>query len=156
MAKMVTLRDRLAAGFKQSAEQGDEVTAQTLRLVLAAINERDACARESGIQDGIDDDAIREMLNDMVAQRRAEIDRCESGARLELAAQEADEIDVLQRYLPKPLSDVELTEAIDETISSMQATKLKDVGPVLAGLKQRFNGNMDVARAKRMICERLA
>lgn len=156
VARSDVLRDQLATALKSASEVGDERAVGTLRLVLAAISERDHCAREAGHQGGIGEDAILSMLKDMVAQRRAEIDRCESVARLELAEQEAQEIAVLERFLPARLSDDETQAAVDEAIRKMGATKLKDMGPILAELKQRYNGTMDVSTAKQMLCDRLS
>lgn len=150
------LRDQLAKSLKTAAEQGDERASGILRLLLAAINERDHCARMAGHGNGISEDAILDMIRGMVAQRQAEIGRCESGARLDVAEQEEQEIEVLQRFLPAALSDDQITAAVDEAIAGLGATKLKDMGPVLAFLKERFHGTMNVSRAKQLLCDRLS
>lgn len=155
LARAKVLRDQLANALKDASEAGSERAVCTLRLVLTAINERDFCARESGHSGGISEDAIQAMLKDMVAQRRIEIGRCESGARLDLAEQEEQEIAILQQFLPAPLSQAETEAAVDAAIAGQGATKLKDMGPVLATLKERYNGQMDVSLAKQMLCDRL-
>ncbi len=149
----MSLRQRLATALKAAPETR---TAATLRLVLAALKERDHCAREAGVADELDDAAIEAMLRDMVAQREIDIARCEEAARLEDAEQEAAEIAVLQQFLPQRMSDVEIDEAVDEMIGEVGARRLKDTGRVIAALKERYYGEMDFARAKRRVCEKLA
>ena len=156
LARADLLRNELAQALKDAADKGDERTVSTLRLVLTAINERDHCARDGGHVSGIDRDAIIDMLKEMVAQRRAEIDRCESGARLDVAEQEAEEIEVLERFLPVQMSREEITEAVESAIADMDAHKLKDMGPVLSALKERYDGTLDVALARQILCDRLS
>lgn len=133
----------------------DENSAATLRLVMAALKERDHCAREAGVAEELDDGAIEAMLRDMVAQREIDIARCEEGARLEDAEQEAAEIEVLQRFLPQRMSDDEIDAAVDEMIDAIAAKRLKDTGRVITALKERYYGEMDFARAKRLVCRKL-
>ncbi len=147
------LRERLASALREAP---DADTAGTLRLVLAALKERDHCARESGAAEELGDEAIEAMLRDMVEQRHGEILRCEEHARLEEAEQEAAEIGVLKQFLPKPMSDGEVDKAVDSMIDEVGATRLKDTGKVIAALKERYDGEMDFARAKRRVCARLA
>ena len=149
------MRQRLQAALKEAADRSDERAAATLRLVWAAINERDQCAREEGESDGLSEDEIVQMLRDMVEHRRVEITRCENTARLELAEREAEEIDILQRFLPHKMNDQEIGSAVEKAIAELMATKLKDAGKVIALLKERFDGQMDFASAKRLLCQRL-
>lgn len=149
------LRERLQAALKEAADRGDERATATLRLVWAAIKERDQCAREEGEADGLSEEGLIQMLRDMVEHRRAEIARCENSARLELAEREAEEIDILERFLPHRMSENEIGVAVDRVIAELMATKLKDAGKVIALLKERFNGQMDFASAKRHLCRRL-
>ena len=133
----------------------DTTSAATLRLVLAALKERDHCAREAGVAEELDDAAIEAMLRDMVAQRETDIARCEETARLDDAQQEAAEIEVLQQFLPQRMSDDEIDAAVDEMIDEVEARRLKDTGRVIAALKERYYGEMDFARAKRLVCQKL-
>ncbi len=149
------LRERLHAAFKDANERGDERALATLRLVLAALKERDHCSRSAGAAEGMADEDIRAMLRDMVEQRKAEIGRCECCAQLDLAEKEAEEIGILERFLPAPMSDSEIGAAVELAIRELGATRLKDTGRVIATLKERFNGQMDFTRAKRLLCERL-
>lgn len=147
------LRERLAAALKAAP---DAVTAQTLRLVLAAVKERDHCLREAGTAEELDDSAILAMLRDMVAQREAHIARSEEAGRLDEVERETGEIAVLRRFLPRPMSEPEVDAAVDAMIGAVGASRLKDTGRVIAALKERYHDEMDFARAKRRVCERLA
>lgn len=149
------LRERLSGALKGAIDSGDERAAATLRLVLAAVKERDCCTGRTASADGISDDDIVVMLRDMVEQRRCYIPRCEETARLDQAQQEAEEIAILERFLPPRMSEGQTESAVDETIRELGATKLKDTGRVIAALKQRYNGQMDFGTAKRLLCQRL-
>lgn len=149
------LRERLHAALKDATENGEQRSVSTLRLILAALRERDHCAREAGAAEGLSDREIRAMLQDMVGQRRREIQRCESCARVDLAEQEAEEIGIIEQFLPPPMSPIEIATAVDACIRAVGASKLKDTGKVIAALKERYNGQMDFACAKRLVCERL-
>lgn len=149
------LRERLNAALKDASEAGEQRAVATLRLILAAVRERDHCAREAGDGEGLSDDEIRAMLRHMVEQRRQEIARCESHAQLELAEREAEEIRVIEQFLPPRMSEAEIADAVTSAIDAVGATKLKDTGRVIAALKERYNGQMDFACAKRLLCQRL-
>lgn len=155
-ARADVLRDRLATSLTKAVDAGDERACGILRLVIAAVNERDHCARESGQGSGVSEEAILAMLKDMVAQRRLEIDRCESGARLDLAEQEEQEIKILEQFLPAQLNAEETLAAVESAIAELGATKLKEMGPVLTSLKAHYNGTMDVNLAKKLLCDRLS
>lgn len=148
----MSLRERLASAVRTAP---NSISAATLRLVLAALKERDHCAREAGVAEELDDAAIEAMLRDMVAQREIDIARCEETARLDDAEQEAAEIEVLQQFLPQRMSDDEIDTAVDEMIGAVEARRLKDTGRVIAALKERYYGEMDFARAKRLVCQKL-
>jgi len=113
------------------------------------------CAREEGESEGLSDEDLVRMLQDMIEHRREEIHRCENAAKIEAAEREAEEIEVLERFLPPRMSEQEIGVAVEQVIAEMTATKLKDAGKVIAKLKERFNGQMDFATAKRHVCRRL-
>jgi uncharacterized protein YqeY len=149
------LRERLNAALRDAGEAGDQRAAGTLRLILTAIKERDHCAREAGESEGVSDDEIRFMLTGMVDQRRREIQRCESCARLDFAEQEAEEIAVIERFLPARMSEPDTVHAVELAIRETGAARLKEAGRVIAALKERYNGQMDFACAKKHLCARL-
>lgn len=148
------LRERLAGALKDAIDSGDQRAAGTLRLIQAALKERDHCARDVG-QTGLDDAEIVAMLRDMIEQRRDDIPRCEEAARLDLAQQEAEEIAIIEQFLPPRMGRAEIAQAVDQAIRDLGATRLKDCGRVITALKERYNGQMDFAVAKQLLCERL-
>jgi uncharacterized protein len=137
------LRDALKIGMK--AKEGRTVA--TIRLILAALKDRDIAARAKGNLDGIGEDDIRLMLQSMIKQRRESIALYENGGRLELAEGETEEIEIIQRFLPAPLGEEEMAAAITDVIAEAEAKSLKDMGRVMAALKERYAGRMDFAKA---------
>ncbi|MGF1475386.1 MAG: GatB/YqeY domain-containing protein [Geminicoccaceae bacterium] len=148
------LRSELNAMLREAASKDDHPTLTTLRLVAAALEERDLSSRQAG-RDHISDHELTLMLRDMVQQRRAEIQRCENCGQLELAEREAAEIDILTRLLPAPLDENEIERAVDEAIDEAEAHQLRDAGKVVALLKERYPGRVDFGKAKRVICAKL-
>jgi uncharacterized protein YqeY len=126
-----------------------------VRLIQAALKERDQNARAEGHPDGLSDVELRGMLQAMVAQRRECIERYEASGQLELAEREADEIAVIERFLPPKLDEQACAQAVRQVIADIGAQKLKDTGKVMSELKNRYPGQMDFAKARRMICQQL-
>ena len=149
------IRERLQAALKDATEAGEQRAIATLRLIQAALRERDHCARHAGTGEQLGEGEIRVMLQDMVAQRRQEIVRCEACARVDRAEQEAEEIGIIEQFLPARMSEQEIGGAVQAAIEAVGATRLKDTGKVIAALKERYNGQMDFACAKRLLCQRL-
>jgi uncharacterized protein YqeY len=149
------LRERLTGALKGAAAENDQRAVGTLRLILAALHERDDCARAAGAAEGLSDAEIVAMLRDMVDHRREHIPHCEKTARVDLAEQEAEEIAIIQQFLPPRMSEPQVAEAVEEIIGQLGATKLKETGRIIAALKERYNGQMDFAMAKRLLCQRL-
>ena len=149
------LRERLSGALKGAIDNGDDRAAGTLRLVLAALKERDHCARQAAATGGISDAEIVAMLRDMVEQRRCDIPRCEETARVD-QARAGGRGDRHPRALPAAAAERRADRLGGRrTIRELGATKLKDTGRVIAALKQRYNGQMDFGTAKRLLCERL-
>ncbi len=149
------IRERLNAALRDAVESGEHRATATLRLIQAALRERDHCARAAGEPEGLGEEAIRRMLRDMIEQRREEIARCEACAWVDRAEQEAEEIGIIERFLPPRMSEAEIGAAVEGAIADVGATRLKDTGKVIAALKERYNGQMDFACAKRLLCQRL-
>lgn len=150
------LRDQLNHVLKDAMRAKDQRALSTVRLILAALKDRDISAREKGQTEGVADDEIMAMLQNMVKQRRDSIAMYEQGGRLELAQQEQEEIAVIERFLPTQLSEAEMESAVGDTISEMDAQGLKDMGRVMAALKDRFAGRMDFGRAGAIAKARLS
>ena len=141
------LRSRLSEALKEAMKAKDARRVSTLRLILAAIKDRDIQARTDGVTDGVPDDDILAVLQKMIKQRRESIEHYEAGGRLELAEQEQEEIAIIQEYLPKQLTEAETEAAAREAIEAVGAGGIKDMGRVMAHLKERHSGEMDFGKA---------
>lgn len=150
------LRPKLTEALKEAAKSGDKRALSTVRLILAALKDRDIAARGTGNADGISDDAILELLQKMVKQRNELIELYRRGQRDDLVKQEEEEIAVIGRFLPQMMSEDEVKAAIDGVMSDLGATSIKDMGRVMAALKERFAGRMDFAKASAAVKGRLA
>ena len=122
------LRARLSEDLKTSLKSKDQVATATIRLILAALKDRDIAARDKGNCDGIAEEEILELLQKMVRQRRESIETYRNAGRDELAEREAGEIEVIQRFLPKPLDEAEMKTAIESAIEEAEASTIKDMG----------------------------
>ncbi len=149
------LRDRLGDALKTAMKAQDKRKTSTLRLILAALKDRDIAARTSGHSDGVDDDEILQLLTKMVRQRRESIKLYEEGGRVDLAEREAEEIEIVEDFLPRQLDDAETEEAIREIIEEVGATGLKDMGRTMAALKSRYAGRMDFAKSGAAVRKKL-
>lgn len=149
------IRDQLPDAYKTALKEKDDRAVSTLRLIMAALKDRDIAARGKGNPDGISDDEILQMLQTMVKQRRESISMYEKGGRLELAEQEGEEITIIQRFLPEQLDASATEEAVDKTIADLGATGLKDMGAVMGALRDNYAGQMDFGRASGIVKARL-
>jgi uncharacterized protein YqeY len=150
------VREQLAQALKTALKAKDQRTLSTVRLILAALKDRDIAARTRGTGEGITDDEILALLQSMIKQRHESIALYEQGGRLELAQQEAEEIEVIKRFLPVQMEEAEQVNAVDDTIAELKAESLKDMGRVMAALKERYAGRMDFAKASALVKGRLA
>ncbi|MEM9012262.1 MAG: GatB/YqeY domain-containing protein [Pseudomonadota bacterium] len=141
------MRETLQKALKQAMKAQDRTRLGTLRLINAAIKDRDIAVRGSDRADGVTDAEIREILAKMIKQRRESARAYEEGGRLELAAQEQAEIAVIEEYLPRQLCDDEVRQAVAEAIRATDASSIRDMGKVMGTLKQRYAGQMDFAKA---------
>jgi len=149
------LRERLRDALKQAMKAKNQRAVSTLRLILAALKDRDIAARGRGVMDGIGEPEIIEMMQKMVRQRHESIELYQRGGRPELAQQEADEIAIIEGYLPKQLDEAEAIQAVDAVVAELGATNLKDMGRVMAALKERFGGRMDFGKAGARVKQKL-
>ncbi len=147
------LRERFTADLKEAIKSKDARRVSTLRLISAAIKDRDIAARTTDNVEGVSDADILGILAKMIKQRQESARIYEEAGRLELAEQERDEIGVIQGYLPKPMSEAEVAEAIRKAIDELEATSIRDMGRIMGLLKERYTGRMDFARAGAVIKE---
>jgi len=145
------LRERFTDALKQAMKEKDALVVSTVRLVIAKLKEQDIEARGKGKSDGIGDAEIQQMLQSMIKQRRESIGLYEQGGRPELAEKERGEIAIIERFLPKQLSDAELESAVKETIAAVGAASIKDMGRTMATLRERYAGQIDNAKASQVV-----
>lgn len=125
----------------------EKLRVSTLRLITAAIKDRDIAARGEDRCCGVTDDEILAILAKMVKQREESAAVYEQGARLDLAEQERAEIGVIREFLPRQLSEDEISSAVSRVITELGATGLKDMGKCMGALKERYSGAMDFGKA---------
>ena len=150
------LRDEISSSLKSSMKEKDPVAVSTLRLIQAAIKDRDIAARSKGVDDGISDDQILQVLQTMVRQRHESIEMYKRGNRDELAEREAQEIKVIQGFMPRQLNEAETEAAIDEVVAATGAKSIKDMGKAMGALRERYAGQIDFGKAGAAIKARLA
>jgi uncharacterized protein YqeY len=145
------LRQQFNEALKTAMLAKDARTVSTVRLIVAALKDRDIAARSRGVTDGIADEEVLQMLQQMIKQRRESIVLYEQGGRQDLAQQETEEIGIIGRFLPKQMSEEEITEAVRAVAAEIEATTLKDMGRVMAVLKERHAGTMDFTKASSIV-----
>ncbi len=141
------LRQRLNDTLKDAMRARAERKVSTIRLINAALKDRDIQARTNGNAEGISDEDILGLLQSMVKQRRDSIEAYAKGGRPDLAQQEAEEISFIESFLPTPLTEDETKAAISVAIEKSNADCIKDMGKVMAYLKDHYAGRMDFSKA---------
>ena len=143
----MTLRDRISDDVKTAMKARDQERLGTLRLIQAAIKDRDIAARVSDKSSGDDDGDIVALLAKMAKQREDSITAYESGGRPELAANEKAVLAVIQSYMPQQMSEAEVEAAVKAAIAETGASSIKDMGKVMGALKAKHAGKMDFGKA---------
>ena len=141
------LRQQFNDALKAAMLSKDAKTVSCLRMVLAAVKDKDIAARPKGQTDGITNDEILSLLQSMIKQRRESIALYEQGGRQDLVDQEQSEIVVIEKFLPTQMEEAEVAAAVAQLITELGASSIKDMGRVMAALKERYTGRMDFARA---------
>lgn len=155
---MAAIKDRVATELKQAMKERNATRLATLRLISAAIKDREIARRstEEGDQGRLEEAEVVQILDKMVRQRRESANAYEEGGRLELAEQEREEIELIQEFLPRPLNRAEQQAAIDAAIGATGAASIRDVGRVMGTLKARYPGRLDLAAVGAEVRARLA
>jgi len=148
------IRDDIKAALVVAMKARDATTTAAIRLIQSSIKNRDIELR-TATQQPDDDLLITEVLQKMIKQRRESIEMYEKGNRPELAAAEAAEVAVIERFLPRQMTEDEARTAIDALATELGAVSVKDMGRMMAALKERFAGQMDMARASGLVKARL-
>ena len=153
------LRERIGEALKTAMRERDSERLSTLRLINAAIKDRDIAKRGEGgdgADDGVGSDEILQILGKMVKQRHESVRAYEEGGRLELAEQERGEITVIEEFLPRQLDESETAAAVDTAIANTGATSIRDMGKVMGELKSKYTGQMDFGSVGPMVKARLS
>ena len=149
------IRTRIQEATKDAMRSRDQLRLSTLRLIGAALKDREIAVRGEPGQTGLDEADVVALLSKMVKQRQESARAYEEGGRLELAERETQEIAVIQEFLPRQLDQAEVAAAIDAVIADLGATGVRDMGRGLASLRERHAGQMDFAAAGAVVKSRL-
>ncbi len=144
------LREELQKALKESMLNKDTDTVSAVRLIIAGMKEKDVDARGKGLKEASDTDLLS-MMQSMIKQRNDSIKMYVEGNREDLAAKERKEISVIERFLPKQMSDAEIEAAIKSIIADTGASSMKDMGKVMGALKAKYAGQLDFGKASGMI-----
>ena len=150
------MQERFTEALKEAVKSQDKIRVSTLRLITAAIKDRDIAARSADSGDGVTDEQILEILAKMVKQRQEAASTYQEAGRLELAEQERAEIVIIEEFLPQQLSEDEVSAAVAAAIAELGAGSLKDMGKVMACLKGKYAGQMDFGKASALVKQKLA
>ncbi|MCL7465117.1 GatB/YqeY domain-containing protein [Phaeovulum sp. NW3] len=149
------MRDRIAQALKDAMKSKEQDRLSTLRLINAAIKDREIALRGEGDGGTVGDGEILAIMGKMVKQRQESARAYEEGGRLELAEKELAEIKVIEEFLPRQLSPDEVTAAVDQAIKALGASSIRDMGRVMAELKVKYTGQMDFGAVGPMVKSRL-
>jgi uncharacterized protein YqeY len=143
----MSLRAQLTDAMKEAMKAKDAKRLATVRLILAALKDRDIAARSETSKDLVSDDDILTLLAKMIKQREESATAFDTGNRPELAANERDEIAVIRTFMPAQMADAAMKDAVAKVIAESGAASIKDMGKVMAVLKERYAGQMDFSKA---------
>lgn len=149
------LRTQLSEALKEALKSQAKIAVSTLRLILAALKDRDIAVRPERGDEGLNDDEILQLLQKMVKQRDESIALYEQGGRQDLVERERAEVVIITRFLPRQMTDDELRKAIDAVVAEEKAAHLKDMGRVMAALRARHAGQMNFGKASGIVKEML-
>ncbi len=156
MVDGMTLRNEINTALKQAMRDRAAARLSTLRLISAAIKDRDIAARGEGKEEGVGEDEVLAILSKMVKQRQESARTYEEGGRLDLAERELSEITVIEEFLPKQLDEKEIAAAIDAAVAETGASSIRDMGKIMGALKSKYTGQMDFGQVGPMVKDRLS
>ena len=148
------MRETINAALRQATKAQDKRRISTLRLISAAIKDRDIAARSAGTEKATDAELL-DLLAKMIKQREESQKIYADAGRAELAQQEAEEIVIIREYLPKQLSDAEMQKAVADAIAESGASSIRDMGKVMGALKSKYAGQMDFGKAGAVVKAKL-
>jgi uncharacterized protein len=151
----MSLREQFNEQMKEAMKAKDARRLSTLRMINAALKDKDIANRTETSREGISDDEILGLLAKMIKQREESAEAFEKGGRPEMAANEREEVEIIRSFMPKQMSVDESKAAIQKVIADTGATSMKDMGKIMAALKERHAGQMDFGKASGMVKELL-
>jgi len=149
--KEVVMRSLLDKNLKEAIKSQEKQRLATLRLINAAIKDRDIAVRSEENTEGVSDSEIILILSNMVKQRKQSIVQYEEGGRIELAERERQEIKIIEEFLPNQLNEQEIREEVSKIIESKDQLSIKDMGKIMGELKTKFSGRMDFGNASEIV-----
>ena len=150
------MRDILDKSLKDAMRARDTQKISTIRLINAAIKDRDIAIRSEDNLEGVSDEEILSILSKMIKQRKESAKQYEEGGRLELAQQEFEEIEIIENFLPRQLDLNEIEQIVKKIILEINANSLRDMGKVMSLLKENYSGKMDFGKAGVVVKELLS
>ena len=151
----MTIRENISKLLKEAMINKDITLTNTLRLILAAVKDKDISARSKSNSEGINETEIISLLQNMIKQRNASIEMYNQGGRDDLVKIEEDEIKIISNFLPEQLSENEINDIITNSIRSSGAKSIKDMGKVINLIKEEYNGKMDFGVVSKIIKAKL-
>jgi uncharacterized protein YqeY len=151
----MSLREKLTGAMKEAMKAKDAKRLATVRMILAALKDRDIAARSETSRDLVPDDDILTLLAKMVKQREESAAVYMQGGRPELARNEQDEIAVIREFMPRQMDEADAKAAIAAVVAELGAASVKDMGKVMGALKERYAGQMDFGKASGQVKEAL-
>ena len=151
----MALRNKISVALKKAMKDKDAARLSTLRLINAAIKDKDIDARATGQDDGVGESEVLAILGKMTKQRAESARTYEEGGRLDLAERELEEITVIEEFLPNQLDEAASAQAVDAAITEVGADSIRDMGKVMAVLKAKYTGQMDFGTVGPMVKNRL-
>jgi uncharacterized protein YqeY len=150
------LREQFNEQMKEAMKAKDQKRLSTIRMINAALKDKDIAARTETSREGISDDDVLGLLAKMIKQREESAEAFDKGGRPELAAAEREEVAIIRSFMPKQMSPEESRAAIAAVITETGASSIKDMGKIMAALKERYAGQMDFGKASGTVKELLS
>ena len=151
----MNIREKISKNLKDAMIKKETNLVNTLRLMLAAIKERDIISKGKGHGSEVNDKEIISLLQTMIKQRKGSIELYVKGKRVDLAKKEEHEIEIISNFLPNQLSKQEIDEIINKTIKSSEFNSIRDMGKVIKIIKEQYDGMMDFGYVSKVIKEKL-
>ncbi len=152
----MSLRNEINSAMKEAMKEKAQLRLSTLRLINAAIKDRDIAARADGVEEGVDESEILAILGKMTRQRQESAKTYEEAGRLDLSERELSEIQVIEYFLPRQLNGDEIEIEVTKVIDEQGASSIRDMGRVMACLKERFTGQMDFGSVGPIVKKKLS